>query len=87
MPYGTSTVLDAATGSPYWLSRAGRLGFDPRRDVKGVEDLALFPDLTDELRDVRVTDPVPGGYGSKARGRAAAGSSSPRTRTGVSIST
>jgi hypothetical protein len=27
--------FDPATGSRYWLGRAGRLGFDPRQDVKG----------------------------------------------------
>ncbi|MFH8442992.1 phenazine antibiotic biosynthesis protein [Streptomyces sp. NPDC018026] len=59
--------FDPSTGSPYWLERAGQLGFDPRRDVRTVADLALFPDLTHELRDVRVTDLVPRGYGSAAR--------------------
>ncbi|WP_406485853.1 phenazine antibiotic biosynthesis protein [Streptomyces phaeochromogenes] len=59
--------FDRATGSRYWLDRADRLGFDPRHDVKGVADLALFPDLTDELRDVPVTDLVPRGYGSDVR--------------------
>ncbi|MFC8419288.1 phenazine antibiotic biosynthesis protein [Streptomyces sp. NPDC057236] len=56
-----------STGSRYWLDRAARLGFCPRHDVKGVDDLALFPDLTDELRDVPVADLVPRGYGSDAR--------------------
>lgn len=59
--------FDPATGSRYWLDRADRLGFDPRRDVKGADDLSLFPDLTDELRDVPVTDLIPQGYGSDAR--------------------
>jgi LmbE family N-acetylglucosaminyl deacetylase len=30
--------------------------FDPRSDVKGVDDLTLFPDLADELRYVPVAD-------------------------------
>ncbi|MFG3321334.1 phenazine antibiotic biosynthesis protein [Streptomyces sp. NPDC048171] len=55
------------TGSRYWLERAERLAFDPRRDVRGVDDLALFPDLTDELRDVPVADLIPRGYGGGAR--------------------
>ncbi|MFJ8357244.1 phenazine antibiotic biosynthesis protein [Streptomyces sp. NPDC093984] len=55
------------TGSRYWLDRAERLAFDPRHDVKGVQDLSLFPDLTDELREARVTDLIPRGYGSQAR--------------------
>ncbi|MFG2359763.1 phenazine antibiotic biosynthesis protein [Streptomyces sp. NPDC048521] len=59
--------FDPATGSRYWLDRADRLAFDPRQDVKGVDDLALFPHLTDELRDVPVADLIPRGYGSGAR--------------------
>ncbi|MGV9348352.1 phenazine antibiotic biosynthesis protein [Streptomyces spiralis] len=59
--------FDPATGSRYWLDRADRLAFDPRRDVKGVDDLMLFPDLTDELRDVPVADLIPRGYGGGAR--------------------
>ena len=51
------------TGSAYWLRRAETLPFDPRADVKGVEDLALFPNIIDELRDVRVEDLIPRGYG------------------------
>ncbi len=47
--------------------RADQLAFDPRQDVTGVDDLMLFPDLTDELRDVPVADLVPQGYGSGAR--------------------
>jgi phenylacetate-coenzyme A ligase PaaK-like adenylate-forming protein len=55
------------TGSAFWLERAKSLNFDPRRDVKSHEDLALFPNVTDELRDVRVSDLIPRGYGSDAR--------------------
>jgi phenylacetate-coenzyme A ligase PaaK-like adenylate-forming protein len=55
------------TGSRFWLDRAARLGFDPRQEVKGVADLALFPDVTDELREVRVADLIPRGYGSRVR--------------------
>jgi phenylacetate-coenzyme A ligase PaaK-like adenylate-forming protein len=51
------------TGSPYWLGRAKVLGFDPLTDVKTFEDLALFPNIVDELRDVAVRDLVPKGYG------------------------
>ncbi|MCD7445496.1 phenazine antibiotic biosynthesis protein [Streptomyces lincolnensis] len=59
--------FDPATGSRYWLDRAERLAFDPRQDVKGVADLSLFPDLTDELRHVPVADLIPRGYGGDAR--------------------
>ncbi|MCQ4207683.1 long-chain fatty acid--CoA ligase [Streptomyces longispororuber] len=58
--------FDPATGSRFWLDRAARLGFDPRQDVKGVADLALFPDLTHELRTVPAADLVPRGYGDRA---------------------
>jgi hypothetical protein len=53
----------AETGSPFWLSRVGKLGFDPLRDVRGYEDLALFPNVVDELRYVAVEDLIPRGYG------------------------
>ena len=51
------------TGSAYWLKRAETLPFDPRTDVKSIEDLALFPNIVDELRNVRVEDLIPRGYG------------------------
>jgi len=51
------------TGSPFWLERAKTLGFDPRASVKGFEDLARFPNVTNELRDVRAEDLIPKGYG------------------------
>jgi phenylacetate-coenzyme A ligase PaaK-like adenylate-forming protein len=51
------------TGSPFWLKRAQSLEFDPRADVKRVEDLTLFPNVTNELRDIRAQDLVPRGYG------------------------
>src|SRR4030088_1884126 len=52
-----------ATGSPYWLERAELLDFDPRTDVRSFEDLALFPNVTNELRDVQAEDLIPRGYG------------------------
>lgn len=52
------------TGSPFWLRAAARLDFDPRTDVRTHVDLALFPNLVDELRDVPVEDLIPRGYGS-----------------------
>jgi phenylacetate-coenzyme A ligase PaaK-like adenylate-forming protein len=51
------------TGSPYWLQRAKSLEFDPRTDVTSFDDLSLFPNVTDELRDVRAEDLIPKGYG------------------------
>lgn len=55
--------FSSATGSRYWLRRAESLDFDPRTDVRSFEDLALFPNVTDELREVRVQDLIPRGYG------------------------
>ena len=51
------------TSSPFWLREAEHLAFDPLTDVRSYADLALFPNLTDRLRDVPVEDLVPRGYG------------------------
>ncbi|WP_308013198.1 aminotransferase class III-fold pyridoxal phosphate-dependent enzyme [Streptomyces beigongshangae] len=53
------------TGSRFWLERAKRLDFDPRKDIRTEADLALFPNVVDELRDVRVEDLIPRGYGDE----------------------
>jgi phenylacetate-coenzyme A ligase PaaK-like adenylate-forming protein len=50
------------TGSPFWLRAASRLDFDPIRDVRTHDDLRLFPNLVDQLRDVPVEDLIPRGY-------------------------
>jgi hypothetical protein len=39
--------FDPATGSQFWLERAAELGFDPRREVRGYEDLKLFGHFED----------------------------------------
>jgi phenylacetate-coenzyme A ligase PaaK-like adenylate-forming protein len=52
------------TGSPYWLQRAKTLDFDPIRDVRSFDDLKRFPNIVDELRDVRAQDLIPKGYKS-----------------------
>jgi acyl-CoA synthetase (AMP-forming)/AMP-acid ligase II len=54
------------TGSRFWLARARSLPFDPRADVRSFDDLALFPNVTDELRGVRAADLIPRGYGEHA---------------------
>ncbi|MFB6618658.1 AMP-binding protein [Streptomyces sp. NPDC056367] len=51
------------TGSPFWLKRAQTLDFDPLTDVRDFEDLGLFPNVVDELRDVAVRDLIPLGHG------------------------
>lgn len=53
------------TGSPFWLRRAETLDFDPRSDVKSHDDLALFPNVANEFRDVPIEDLIPRGYGDK----------------------
>ncbi|MYY05514.1 MULTISPECIES: hypothetical protein [unclassified Streptomyces] len=50
-----------ATGSPFWVKRAARLPFDPRKDINTWEDLDLFPDVSEEWRDVSVDELVPSG--------------------------
>ena len=36
------------TGTPFWLERAKTYKFDPRKDVKGFDDLKLFGLFEDE---------------------------------------
>jgi hypothetical protein len=40
--------FDPATGSPFWLDYAQRLGFDPRREIGGYDDLRLLGHFQDE---------------------------------------
>jgi phenylacetate-coenzyme A ligase PaaK-like adenylate-forming protein len=63
IPAAMDWHFNPATGSPFWLKRAESLEFDPRTDVKSFEDLTLFPNVTDELRDVSAEDLIPEGYG------------------------
>ncbi len=39
--------FDPRTGSPFWLERARGLGFDPRREVRGFDDLGRFGPFED----------------------------------------
>lgn len=55
--------FDPDTGSPFWLAKAASLDFDPRTDVRGHEDLTLFPNVVNDLRDVPFEDLIPRGYG------------------------
>ncbi|WLW57548.1 phenazine antibiotic biosynthesis protein [Streptomyces sp. YU58] len=69
---GARELLEAAmqwhfspeTGSPFWLERAKKLDFDPRADVHTFDDLKLFPNVVNELREVRAEELIPRGYGS-----------------------
>ncbi len=49
------------TGSPFWLEQARKLSFDPLTEVRTWADLSLFPDLSDEWRDVAARDLIPRG--------------------------
>ncbi|MFC8045618.1 AMP-binding protein [Nocardia sp. NPDC057353] len=53
--------FDPATGSPYWLRRARTLDFDPRTDIRTFDDLARFPNVVDEFRDIAVSELIPRG--------------------------
>lgn len=53
------------TGSAFWLERARDLDFDPVRDVHSLADLRLFPNVVNELRNVRIQDLIPKGYGQE----------------------
>ena len=53
------------TGSPFWIKRAKSLNFNPRTDVKTHADLALFPNVTDEMRDIELSELIPRGYGPR----------------------
>jgi len=52
------------TGSPFWLERMKKLDFNPIKSVRTFEDLKLFPNVVNELRDVPVQDLIPRGYKS-----------------------
>jgi len=51
------------TGSPFWVERAKELDFDPLTDIHSWDDLALFPDVSEEWRDTPVDQLVPAGIG------------------------
>lgn len=53
--------FDERTGSPFWLQRARSLPFDPRTDIRTPADLAHFPDVSAEWREVPVEDLIPRG--------------------------
>ncbi len=58
--------FDPETGTPFWLERARSFNFDPRKDVKGFDDLKLFGLFEDEwLRGGPVRRWVPKAYQDK----------------------
>jgi phenylacetate-coenzyme A ligase PaaK-like adenylate-forming protein len=58
--------FDPATGCPFWLDFAGKLGWDPRRQIQGFRDLSRFPAFEDEwLRGGPVQRWIPKGCAGK----------------------
>ena len=58
--------FDPETGSPFWLNWAAEKGWDPRKDVKGYDDLDRFGNFQDEwLRGGPVRKWVPKAYANK----------------------
>ncbi|WDO11345.1 AMP-binding protein (plasmid) [Streptomyces murinus] len=55
------------TGCKFWLRHAADLGFDPLTDVRGIADLARFPNLIEDFRTALVEDLIPRGLGSSQR--------------------
>lgn len=54
------------TGTPFWLDRLDQLDFDPRSDVRTMDDLRMFPQFVDDLRYAPVESLLPRGYGETA---------------------
>ncbi len=58
--------FDPATGCPFWLEFAGKLGWDPRQAIHGYRDLSRFPAFEDEwLRGGPVQRWIPKGCAGK----------------------
>jgi phenylacetate-coenzyme A ligase PaaK-like adenylate-forming protein len=58
--------FDPATGCPFWLDYATNLGWDPRREIQGYDDLARFGFFQDEwLRGGPVRRWVPKAYADR----------------------
>jgi len=58
--------FDPATGCPFWLEFARRLGWDPRREIQCFGDLSRFPAFEDEwLRGGPVQRWIPKGCAGK----------------------
>ncbi|URZ03770.1 hypothetical protein [Clostridium felsineum] len=49
------------TGSEFWLNKKKKLSFDPIKDIKKFEQLNLFDDYTEEMKNIDVTKFIPRG--------------------------
>ena len=59
--------FDPATGCPFWLDYANKLGWDPREKIHTYEDLSRLGPFQDEwLRGGPVRRWVPKGYAERA---------------------
>src|SRR5436190_17915068 len=57
--------FNPATGCPFWLEWASK-NFDPRREIRSVDDLQRFPHFQDEwLRDLQPSVWVPAAFKGK----------------------
>jgi hypothetical protein len=78
--------FDPATGCPFWLERAASLGFDPRKEVRGYDDLALFGHFEDSwLRGGPVRRWIPKGFAGRPAHVFETGGSTgvPKTRVNI----
>jgi hypothetical protein len=58
--------FDPKTGTPFWLEKAKDFQFDPLKDIKGFDDIRLFPIFEDEwLRGGPVRRWVPQAYADR----------------------
>jgi phenylacetate-coenzyme A ligase PaaK-like adenylate-forming protein len=58
--------FDPDTGCPFWLDVAGKLGWDPRSEIRSFTDLSRFPSFEDEwLRGGPVQRWIPKGCAGK----------------------
>jgi phenylacetate-coenzyme A ligase PaaK-like adenylate-forming protein len=58
--------FDPATGCPFWLEFAGKLSWDPRKEIQTYDDLSRFGFFEDEwLREGNVRRWVPKGYADR----------------------
>lgn len=49
------------TGSPFWLRQRDTLSFDPLKDVQTVDDMRLFPDVSELWKKIAVEELIPRG--------------------------
>lgn len=50
-----------ATGAPYWIDKARELPFDPRKDIRNLDDLARFPEVSEEWKTIPIDRLIPVG--------------------------